>query len=158
MQHKPVINILMKICSSSKESGSALLAVLLISLFVVVGLMVFARRIQSYTREDVSRLGRQKAFELADSGVYSVVNWLRSPGNSTALPPGSWLNPGDPNDPGQNILSDFTSGNGGYQVSVYRSNIDSSLVDAYSTGYYYINAGAYITPPSTPRPDVKAQR
>jgi hypothetical protein len=125
------------------EEGSVILAILLICLIIVVAMSAFSRRIQYYSRENISHIGKQKAFDAADSGVYFALYWLRSAGNLSILTSGHWLRPGDAGAPAE--LSHVSTVDR-YDVSLHRNLIDTSLVDAYATGYYYVPRGPYKDP------------
>jgi hypothetical protein len=125
------------------ERGSAIITILLISIFVVAVLVGYSQRVQYYSRENVSHVTKQKSFDGADSGINAALFWLRSPGNLTSLQPGTLLTPGDAGAPPEFSSATAT---GRYDVSVYRSLIDSSLVDASCTSYYYLARGPHIAP------------
>jgi hypothetical protein len=123
------------------EGGTVLIVILVISLLLIVGMQWYSRVIRQMTREEVQGIVSQRAFDLADSGVYSALHMLRTPGDANLLKSGTWLNGTDAGAPVD--LSSATA-TGRYDVSLYRSMDDSSLVDAISTGYYYIPTGSYM--------------
>jgi len=118
----------------SSQKGSALLAVSIIS-FLFVALVLWASNwARDHSRTAVSLVGSQRALQYADSGVSGATLSLKLPSLAQNLAPGT------------STSFSFTMPNGRNDVALYRRSSDTSLVDCYSTGYYFIPTATLADP------------
>ncbi|HVO33264.1 MAG TPA: hypothetical protein VMU17_05055 [Elusimicrobiota bacterium] len=121
------------------EAGTALVAVMVISVLIVSSMLWWATWNRAKARVGVQQFGTQQAKQLADSGIGVAQQWLGSPTLSVSLPPQTTAP--------YVLMSDTTTNTmGRYEVALYRTNCDASLIEAYATGYYYVGSGPYLDP------------
>lgn len=108
------------------ERGSALIAGLVISLVFVGLLMWFFGWSRTMSHGMVKRGAGKQAIQLADSAVNDAMKRVKEPDFFDGGPVVRWTSE-----------SDY----GAYDITLVRSGINVSLVDAYATGYYYLPAG-----------------
>lgn len=118
-----------------REAGSALILSIILGFVFLTGIMWFSHWSWNRGRSQQTFNAAQHAYQYADSGVNAVNPWLKSPALLTELPAGA------------TSTLRLTMPNGRCEVALYRqSPVDTSLVDAYATGYYYLPNGTQIDP------------
>src|SRR5438067_1412263 len=108
------------------EDGTMLMACSMMALLVAGGLAMYSWHSWYNSRADVRMITGQQALNYADSGVSCALSWLRRPTSGADLPTGGSYTFNTPFD------------NGRVEVTMIRT-ADVDLVDAYTTGYYYVS-------------------
>jgi hypothetical protein len=121
----------------SNNRGSALLMSLLVSLFLISGLLCYSWYNSVRNRENIQELSRHEALNYADSCMKSALTWLRSPDGSVLSPGGAITLPsaGPASFPA-------TFAKGRCEVSLVRGDPalgqDLNIISAVATGYYQL--------------------
>lgn len=116
------------------EKGGALIAVVMICMLLIAGMAWIYRWSWDNSLTMGRHNGGQHALEYADSGINSLTVWLKSPNLSAVLPVGSSTTLSIPMEKGR------------CAISIYRQSPDSTLIDAYATGYFTLGNGTLVDP------------
>ncbi len=116
------------------DRGAALVACLILCLLVVSGVIVYQRLTAQTLVGTVRRMDTGKALAYAESGVSQAMELLRQPQWSTQLQAGA----------SKTAAQDLT--NGRSEVTMTRDVDETTLVDLFSTGYYYLPTGTFTDP------------
>ena len=116
------------------ERGGALIAVVMICMLLIAGMAWIYRWAWDNSITMGRHNGGQHALEYADSGINALSVLLKSPNLATLLPVGS------------STTFSYPMENGRCAMSVYRQSPDSTLIDAYATGYFTLGNGTMVDP------------
>jgi hypothetical protein len=120
--------------------GSALISVLLIGVLLITSMIWFERWSSQNKRVVLHNNGSRLAWSQAENGVDVALQWLRNPANLSNLPNGGsyTLTPAE--------LPTISGGRS--DLTLYRNLVDASLVEAWSTSYFFLGSGSVVDPVS----------